>query len=181
MPTLKLQGNEISEVLRYFKLNAPNQTSIGGAARNKNSSAELPPGENKRPSVNFSEVLRVLREGPLPQDTTNRLVTGALNKIREHVMFLEESWKAMKDDSSFEPTFREVVTEAQLLSVLNFIDTDRSGTLELGELSHAFRVSRRFSVLQMLADVSSQFIFLLFLYYCMIIVRPVYASASFAC
>jgi hypothetical protein len=95
----------------------------------------------------------MLSEG-CPDDgvDTNMTLKGGLNKVSSFIQYMDSTWKGMADHTQFEPKFEDVVSMEQLNAVLEFIDADRSGTLELEELSHAFRVSRRFNVDKMLKD-----------------------------
>jgi Ca2+-binding EF-hand superfamily protein len=133
VPTLELVDSEIAEVVRFFGLTV--QQSLAGSP-----SRAAPASDGG--TVSFREAVGTLKEG-LPREGTNRTLFEAVSKSRDYLLFLEETWKVMSDTSGFEPKFDEIVSEEQLNSVLEFIDQDRNGTLELNELLDAFRVSKR--------------------------------------
>lgn len=136
-PTLALVDSEVAEIVRFFNLSTNNGNNLGGAGSPQQRSI------NDGNKVSFREVVDALAEG-LPQEGTNRTLYEAVTKTRDYMMFLSETWKMMADTSGFEPTFDEIVSKEQLESVLDFIDQDKNGTLELNELLDAFRVSKRF-------------------------------------
>ena len=135
-PTLKLIDSEIAELVRFFNLSTNNGNSMAGTGSPQRSL-------NDGQKVSFREVVDAFTQG-LPQEGTNRTLYEAVTKTRDYIMFLQETWKVMADMSGLEPTFDEIVSKEQLESVLDFIDQDNNGTLELNELLDAFRVSKRF-------------------------------------
>ena len=141
--TLSVVDSELKEVVRYLGL----KTTRRGGERSL--TQQVPP------TIPFLEVMAMLTEGP-PDDgaKTNKTLEKALEKVASFLHYMEATWKSMTDLTQYEPKFEDVVSRDELNAVLEFIDTDRSGTLELEELSHAFRVSRRFNVNKMLAEGS---------------------------
>jgi len=145
-PTLEITDEMINEIINHLGLTSITTSGTVNAATSR-SSGNL---------IDFIYLIQQLEAGWIADSSAkpNSILKSALQKTRDFLFFLKETWILQNDMSIFEPLVEEVISTSQIMAIVDFVDLDKSGTLELNELQNAFRVCRRFSEKQMRADGS---------------------------
>ena len=145
-PNLQIRDDEISEIIKYLGLTTMSSTN------SVSHSMKIAEVSHK---IDFMDLVEKLEAGVstnFVDSNRDEFLNTALAKVRDFLFFLKETWVLQNDQSAYDTTFDPVLSESEIMAILDFIDLDKSGTLELNELANAFRVSRRFNVGQMLVD-----------------------------
>jgi len=143
-PKLSITDLEINEIIKHLGL-----TTISTNGTVNTSGVQTPSN-----LIDFISLISELELGDVSarnNKNPNELLGKGLNSVRDFIFFLKEAWILQASDP-FDPYFEEVLSISQIMAIIDFIDLDRSGTLELAELQNAFRVCSRFSEKQMRID-----------------------------